>query len=156
MEEPTQQTTTSRPFSSMKISGIFVFCLFFSLSASATTITTDAPVKIDQSAGRSTITSEFAGFEGKINLQNDVTPDAADVLTQGIEKFTNAHTTEVDYRTYVKRIETNLEWGRLIRNSIYGLIIFAVIVFGAVLWIRRKFSSTSPSTHPQTSEEVAS
>ena len=98
---------------------------------------TDAPVKIDQSAGRSTVTSAFDGFEGKINLQNDVTPDAADVLTQGIEKFTGAHTTEVNYRTYVTRVETNLEWGRLIRNSIYGLVVLAVLVFGAVLYIRK-------------------
>lgn len=138
----------------MKKYGIFLYCLFLSLSASATTIMTDAPVKIDQSAGRSTVTSAFDGFEGKINLQNDVTPDAADVLTQGIEKFTGAHTTEVNYRTYVTRVETNLEWGRLIRNSIYGLVVLAVLVFGAVLYIRKRFltNNTNQSQH----EEVVS
>ena len=131
-----------------------LICLVFSSSAFATTITTNSPVNIDQAAGRSTVTSAFDGFEGKINLQNDVTPDAADVLTQGIDKFTGAHTTEVNYRTYTKRVETNLEWGRLIRNSIYGLVILAVIVFGAVLWIRKKFSEAP--NKPQTPEEVVS
>lgn len=148
------QCTYTCLFPSMKKYGIFLFCLFLSLSASATTITTDAPVKIEQSVGQSTVTSEFAGFDGEINLDNDVSPDAAGVLKQGIEKFTNAHTTEVNYRTYTKRVETNLEWGRLIRNSIYGLVILAVIVFGAVLWIRKKFSPTS--TQPPTPHEVVS
>ena len=83
-----------------------------------------------------------------------MTPDAAEVLTKGIEKFTGAHTTEMNYQTYVTRVETNLEWGRLIRNSIYGLVILAVIVFGAVLWIRKKISAIP--TQPQTPEEVVS